>query len=74
MPCYETSSTLLKIEVLWLSRIKIWGVHFTSMLSVFSLMAGWIAEILFMLILLCNRQNIAEYKVYWLMGVPIIDP
>ena len=26
-----------------------------------------------MLILLCNGQNIAEYEVYWLMGVPIIN-
>jgi len=25
------------------------------------------------LILLCNGQNIAEYKVYWLMGAPIIN-
>jgi len=24
-------------------------------------------------ILLCNRQNIAEYKTYWLMGFPIIN-
>ena len=39
-------------------------------------MAGWIAEMLFMLsllILLCNGQNIAEYEVYWLMGFPIIN-
>ena len=36
-------------------------------------MAGWIAEMLFMLILLYNRQNIAEYKAYWLMGFPIIN-
>ena len=27
-----------------------------------------------LLILLCNRQNIAEYEAYWLMGVPIINP
>ena len=24
-------------------------------------------------ILLCNRQNIAEYEAYWLMGFPIIN-
>ena len=24
--------------------------------------------------MLCNRQNIAEYEAYWLMGVPIINP
>ena len=42
-----------------------------SIFSVFSVMAGWIAEILFMLlfaILLCNGQNIAEYEAYWVMG------
>jgi len=27
-----------------------------------------------LLILLCNRQIIVEYKVYWLMGFPIIYP
>ena len=26
----------------------------------------------FMLILLCNGQNKAEYEAYWLLGVPII--
>jgi len=40
---------LLKIKALWLSRIEIWGMHLMSILSVFSVMAGWIAEILFML-------------------------
>jgi len=40
-------------------------------------MAEWIAEVLFMLfllILLCNGQNIAKYEAYWLIGVPIINP
>ena len=27
----------------------------------------------FLLILLCNRQNIAEYEAYWLMGVLMIN-
>jgi len=40
-----------EIDTLWLSRIKIWGAGFTSIFSVFSVMAGWIAEILFMLLL-----------------------
>jgi len=35
-----------KIEALWLSRIEIWGTRFTS---IFSVMVGWIAEILFMM-------------------------
>ena len=26
-----------------------------------------------LLIMLCNRQNIAEYEVYWLIGFPIIN-
>ena len=33
-------------------------------------MAGWIAEMLFMLLF---AQNIAEYEAYWLMGFPIIS-
>jgi len=47
--------------------INLWGVHFTSTFFVFSVMAGWIAGILFMpfslLILLCNEHNKA-----WLFG------
>ena len=31
------------------SRIEIWGVQITSESFVFSVMAGWIAEMLFML-------------------------
>jgi len=48
------------------------GAHFTNIFSLFSIIAGWIAEMLFMLILLCNGQNTAEYEVYWCMGVLII--
>ena len=40
---------IAEIEALWLSRIKIWGVRFTSLFSVFSVMAGWIAKMLFIL-------------------------
>jgi len=40
---------IAEIEVLWLSCIEIWGACFTSIFSVFSIMAGWIAEMLFML-------------------------
>ena len=41
-----------EIEALWLSRtcIKIWGACFVSESSVVSVMAGWIAEVLFMLL------------------------
>ena len=31
------------------SRIEIWGARFTSIFSVFSVIAGWIVEMLFML-------------------------
>ena len=48
--------------------MEVWGAHFTSGSSVFSVMAGWIAEILFFAYM-CNRLNIAEYEVYWLMGL-----
>jgi len=40
-------------------------------------MAGWIAEMLFMLFfayIAVNGRNIAEYEAYWLMGVQIINP
>ena len=40
--------TIAEIEVLWLSRIKIDDASFTSEVSVW---AGWIAEMLFMLLL-----------------------
>ena len=39
-------------------------------------MAGYIAEILFMLFfayIAVNGQNIAEYDTYWLIGFPIIN-
>ena len=38
-----------EIAALWLSRIKTWGTRFTSIFSLFSVMAGLIAEVLFML-------------------------
>ena len=42
---------IAEIEALWLSHniIEIWGARFTSTFSVFSIMAGWIAEMLFIL-------------------------
>jgi len=40
---------IAEIEALWLSHFEIWGAHFTSIFSVFSVMAGWIAEMLFIL-------------------------
>ena len=40
---------IAKIEASWLSCIEIWGAHFTSESSIFSIMAGSIAEVLFML-------------------------
>ena len=39
-----------RIETLRLSRIEIWGTRFTNIFSVFSIMARWIAEMLFKLL------------------------
>ena len=36
-------------------------------------MVGRISEVILMLILLCNRQNTAARKVYWLMGISILE-
>ena len=44
---------MLNIPAYWLMGfpiINLWGARFTSVFSVFSVMAGWIAEILFMLV------------------------
>ena len=43
---------IAEYEAYWLMGfpiINLWVAHFTSVFSVFSVMAGWIAEILFML-------------------------
>ena len=40
---------IAEIEALWLSRIKVQGARFTSVFSIISIMARWIAEMLFML-------------------------
>ena len=45
---------MAEIETLWLSRIEIWGARFTSKISVFSIVAEWIAGILFLLFFVCN--------------------
>ena len=47
-----TGQNIAEYEAYWLMGfpiINLWGLHFTSIFSVFSVMAGWIAEILFML-------------------------
>jgi len=46
--CYEMSLTLLKLRH-YGSCIKICGAPFMSIFSVFSVMVGWIGEMLFML-------------------------
>jgi len=73
----EFGQKIAEYEVYWLMGVPIinpWGVRFTSIFSLFSIMAGWIAKMLFMLFFAYIAQNIAEYEVYWLMGVPIINP
>ena len=47
---YYVEFGITENKTLWLSRIEIWGSSFTSIFSVFSVMAGWIAEMLFMLL------------------------
>jgi len=53
--------------------INIWGTRFMSVFSVFSVMAGWIAKMLFMLFFACVKRNKAEYEVNWLISVLIND-
>jgi len=62
---------IAEIEALWLSCIKIWGVHFTSIFSVVSIMAGWIAEMLFMLFFAYTAVQRTKHG--WLMGFPTIN-
>ena len=76
MPCLLFEFNISEIETLWLSRIEIRSAHSTIIFSIFSVKAGWIVAMLFMLllpILLCNGQNKAEYEAYWLMSFPIIN-
>jgi len=64
---------IAEYEAYWLMGfpiINLWGARFTSVFSVFSVMAGWIAEILFMLV---YKRNKAEYEANWLISVPIIN-
>ena len=62
---------IAKIEMSWLSRIKIWGAHFIRESSIFSIMTGWIAKVLSflccsLLIVLCNELNkaILAYRLF----------
>ena len=48
LQCYEKS--IAEIEALWLSCIEIWNVCLTSEFSVFSIMAGLITGMLFLLL------------------------
>ena len=42
--------------------------------SVFSVVAGLIAEVLFtQFIMLYNGLNIAEYEAYWLINFPLVN-
>ena len=44
---------IAEIKVLWLLHLEIWDRHFTSESSIFSVVAGWIAEMLLMLFFTC---------------------
>ena len=56
-------------------HFNLWGICFTSIFSVFSVMAGWIVEILFMLFFACvtNVIKLHECEANWLISVPIIN-
>ena len=41
--------------------------------TVFTVMAGLIVGILFMLFSIYNGLKMSEYKAYWLMGFPLIN-
>jgi len=61
--CYEMRLTLLKLRCYGrLLRIEIWGVCFTSVFSVFSVMAGWIAEMLFMVFFAYIAMKRTEHR------------
>lgn len=62
-PCYSSTPTFISITVAHVLTIK----H-----SVFSVMAGLIVEILFMLFSVHNGLKMSEYEAYWLMGFPVI--
>ena len=78
----KIAETLLMLIMLWNEfntlKLSFHVSNFTIEFSIFSVKAGWIAEMLFMLffacMLLCNRWNIAEYEAYWLMEIPITNP
>jgi len=53
---------MAEIETLWLSSIKIWGAHFMSESFVFSIIAGWIIEMLSMLFFAYNIALQAEHS------------
>ena len=68
----------LKLRCDGFQALRHGDASFTSESSIFSVMDGWIAEVLFLLyfayILLCNRPNIVDYEAHWLMGFQIINP
>ena len=54
LPCNRQN--IAEYEAYWLMGfpiINLWGARFMTIFSVFSVMAGWIAEILFMLFFAC---------------------
>ena len=77
--CYETSLTLLKSRHydFHVSRYG-QGTCFMSMHSPYfpsGLHKCFYGNLCLQVhILLCNRQNIGEYKAYWLVGAPVTNP
>ena len=75
--CYETSLTLLKLRRYGF-HVSRYGVQISQVYSPY-FRNGWMDcrdsfHAVFLLILLCNGQNIAKYEAYWLMCASIVNP
>ena len=74
LPCYEMSSTLLKLRR-YSFHVSRYGVHVSWVYSLY--FPYWLDGLqkcfscCSLFILLCNGQNIAEYEAYWIISVPI---
>ena len=68
---YYVEFDIAEIETLWLLRIKIWGVCFTSIFSC----NGWMdcRDTFHAVLCFCNKRNKAEYEANWLISVQIIN-
>jgi len=70
--CYEMSSTLLKLRNNGF-HVSRYGMHISCVYSLYFLYNGLMDYRDAFHAVLC-LQKIAEYKAYWFMGFPIINP